>query len=63
MIFKLLIPAYIVANLLGVWGFKSLLQKRLKSKLGVWIYSISLSLSLTFMLALGVVVYLLQHLR
>jgi hypothetical protein len=63
MIFKLLIPAYIVTNLLGVWGFKSLLQKRLSSKWSIWLYSISLSLSLTFMLALGIVVYLLQHLH
>lgn len=63
MIFKLLIPVYIAANILGVWGFKSLLEKRLKNKSGIWLYSISLSLSLTFILALGVVVYLLQHLH
>ncbi|MCX6167152.1 MAG: hypothetical protein NT021_04125 [Sphingobacteriales bacterium] len=63
MLFKLLIPAYILVNLLGVWGIKSLLKKRLKSNLSAWFYSISLSLSLTFIVALGVVVYLLQHLR
>jgi hypothetical protein len=63
MLLKLLIPAYILANVLVIWGVKSVLQKRLKNKTAIWLYSISLSFCLTFMLALGVVVYLLQHLH
>ena len=63
MLLQLLIPAYILANVLVIWGVKSVLQKRLKNKMAIWLYSISLSFCLTFMLALGMVVYLLQHLH
>jgi len=63
MLLKLLIPAYILANVLVIWGVKSVLDKRLSNKIAIWLYSISLSFCLTFMLALGVLVYLLQHIN
>jgi hypothetical protein len=63
MLLKLLIPAYILANVLVIWGVKSVLEKRLSNKIAIWLYSISLSFCLTFMLALGLIVYLLQHLN
>jgi hypothetical protein len=63
MLLKLLIPAYILANVLVIWGVKSVLEKRLSNKIAIWLYSISLSFCLNFVLALGLIVYLLQHLN
>jgi hypothetical protein len=46
MLLKLLIPAYLLANVLVIWGVKSVLEKRLSNKIAIWLYSISLSFAL-----------------
>lgn len=55
MIWNLLILVYLLINVGGVLWFKRMLSKRLDNKLMVWLFSISLSLSINFLLALIII--------
>jgi len=43
---------YIVLNFLGIFLFYRYLNNRLQDKLSIWLFSISLSLGITFLLVL-----------
>lgn len=55
MIWNLLILVYLLVNVGGVLWFKRMLSKRLDNKLMVWLFSISLSMSINFLLALMII--------
>jgi len=53
MIWLILAFTYLTMNVIGIYLFYKYLMNRLHDKLSIWLFSISLSLGITFLLVLA----------